>query len=253
MNQFQSRAELKNTAKDILTGKYSLSILIFLLKSTLTMFFLSLILSLDLQLTSLITAFTHTADNPMASIVSQLIALLSSILFNIFNVGVCLFFLNAACGRPFSAANLFYGFQQDFGKSFCISAVTVLLNQICTCPADIMIYFYQKNGSLDTLLLSKLLLASVIGLIIYTPISLGLSQCYFLMLDFPQYSAGKIIKLSFQIMKGQKLRLFCLQLSFLPLMLLCVASFGIGMLWLLPYMNMVYALFFLDLMKKQLH
>lgn len=249
MKQLQSRAELKNTAKDMLTGKYIPAILMFLLRGTLTVFVLSFVLSLDMQVTVLIQAFTKSENSLLATVVSQLISLLFSILLNIFNVGIFYFFLNAACRQPFSASNLFYGFQQDFGRSFIICAVLVLLNKICFLPREIMMNLFLQNGSLDTLLISKLLIAFIIGLIIYIPLSLGLSQCCFLLLDFPQYSAGKIIRLSFQVMKGHKCRLFGLQLSFLPLILLSLLSFGIGMLWLTPYMNMVYALFFLDLMK----
>lgn len=51
MKQLQSRAELKNTAKDMLTGKYIPVILMFLLRGTLTVFVLSFVLSLDMQVT----------------------------------------------------------------------------------------------------------------------------------------------------------------------------------------------------------
>ena len=49
-------------------------------------------------------------------------------------------------------------------------------------------------------------------------------------------------------MKGHKWRLFKLELSFLPLQIICMLSFGIGNLWLNPYMRMTYTEFFLDLM-----
>ena len=52
-------------------------------------------------------------------------------------------------------------------------------------------------------------------------------------------------------MKGNRKRLFLLELSFLPLMLLCILSFGIGFLWLEPYMQMTYTHFFLDLMNPR--
>ena len=68
------------------------------------------------------------------------------------------------------------------------------------------------------------------------------------MLDFPERSAKEALKLSLQIMRGHKGRLFYVQISFLPLMFLCLLSFGIGYLWLVPYMNMTSAVFFLDLM-----
>ena len=86
----------------------------------------------------------------------------------------------------------------------------------------------------------------VIGMCIYIPLSLGLSQAYYLLLDFPQYSAMELMKLSFRIMKGHKW-----ELSFLPLGFLCLLSFGIGTLWLVPYMNMTQTLYFLDLMQNE--
>ena len=52
-------------------------------------------------------------------------------------------------------------------------------------------------------------------------------------------------------MKGQRMRLFLLELGFLPLMLLCILSFGIGFLWLQPYMQMTHTCFFLDLMNPR--
>ena len=47
------------------------------------------------------------------------------------------------------------------------------------------------------------------------------------------------------------MRLFLLELGFLPPMLLCVLSLGIGFLWLEPYMQMTYTYFFLDLMNHR--
>ena len=52
-------------------------------------------------------------------------------------------------------------------------------------------------------------------------------------------------------MKGKKLRLLYLEFSFLPLLLLSILSFGIGLLWLQPYMQMTYTFFFLDLMNPR--
>ena len=54
-------------------------------------------------------------------------------------------------------------------------------------------------------------------------------------------------------MKGHKWELFCLQMSFLPLGFLCLLSFGIGNLWLVPYLNMTQTLYFLDLMQNERH
>ena len=50
-------------------------------------------------------------------------------------------------------------------------------------------------------------------------------------------------------MKGQKKRLFVLILSFIPITLLACLSL-IGVLWLTPYVNMTYTIFYLNLMQN---
>ena len=62
--------------------------------------------------------------------------------------------------------------------------------------------------------------------------------------------------MSRRIMKGHRARLFYIQVSFLPLALLCMFTMGIGLLWLYPYMNSTLTHFYLDLMDyhaKQYH
>ena len=71
------------------------------------------------------------------------------------------------------------------------------------------------------------------------------------MFDFPQKSGKEILILCWRLMKGKKLRLLYLEFSFLPLLLLSILSFGIGLLWLQPYMQMTYTFFFLDLMNPR--
>jgi uncharacterized membrane protein len=71
------------------------------------------------------------------------------------------------------------------------------------------------------------------------------------MLDFPQYTAPELIRMSIRLMKGHKGRLFYIQLSFFPLWVLSMFSCGIGILWLLPYMEATSANFYLDLIKKR--
>ena len=51
-------------------------------------------------------------------------------------------------------------------------------------------------------------------------------------------------------MKGHKGRLFYIELSFLPLLLLGAVSL-IGLLWVIPYMQMTYAVFYFDIMKQE--
>ncbi len=66
--------------------------------------------------------------------------------------------------------------------------------------------------------------------------SLSYSMTYFISKDHPEYTINECIEESMRIMKGNKWRLFILQLSFIGWILLTILTLGIGILWLLPYM-----------------
>ena len=91
----------------------------------------------------------------------------------------------------------------------------------------------------------------VVGCFIQILVQLLLSQAFYLMLDFPEYSGPELLRLAPKLIKGHKARLFYIMLSFFPLTLLCVFSCGIGYLWVYPYMQTTYANFYLDLVQKR--
>ena len=72
----------------------------------------------------------------------------------------------------------------------------------------------------------------------------------YLLVDCPELSALQCIKLSNQMMKGHKFDLFYLYLSFLGWILLTILTLGIGMLWLIPYMQTSTAAFYLDVKEQ---
>ena len=87
-------------------------------------------------------------------------------------------------------------------------------------------------------------------IIIFIPItilSLLLSQVYFILADQKTKSASEAIKMSWNVMKGKKMKLFLLQLSFIGWAILSVFTFFIGLLFLYPYMLTTYAKFYQNL------
>jgi uncharacterized membrane protein len=75
------------------------------------------------------------------------------------------------------------------------------------------------------------------------------SQTFFLMADDKKLSAGEAQKKSIAMMKGHKLDLFVLQLSFLPWAILCALTFGLAAIWVIPYTQTTLALFYENLKK----
>ena len=69
------------------------------------------------------------------------------------------------------------------------------------------------------------------------------------MIDDPKIDAMAAIKESKEIMNGHKMDYFVLQLSFIGWAILATITFGIGYLWLTPYMATTNANFY-DSIKK---
>ena len=68
--------------------------------------------------------------------------------------------------------------------------------------------------------------------------SIAYSQMFFILAENPRIGVRKAMQISKIITQGHKGDLFIMGLSFLGWGLLCVLSFGIGFLWLMPYVNM---------------
>ena len=67
------------------------------------------------------------------------------------------------------------------------------------------------------------------------------SQMNYILADFPDVSIPEAMKISMKITKGYKWDLFIMYLSFLGWMILSILTFGIGFLWLKPYMELSFA------------
>lgn len=244
---------LKNNAKNVMAGKYYVTIMTLLFYGMATILFYRFVYALNNQVCLTLIRFFKLAESSLVLLVmSYLIPLLLSMVLNVLQIGMCLFFLNLAVGNPCYTIHLLYGYYHNFGKSFCVSGVMTLLSFVCFLPADLLMEQYQQGTSdADGQFLLTLIGIQLVLLLVYFPLALTLSQVYYVMLDYPELSVPEIFKMSVKIMKGKKLQLFYVQLSFLPLFFLGMLSFGLGFLWVIPYRNATYVLYYLDLMKPE--
>lgn len=70
------------------------------------------------------------------------------------------------------------------------------------------------------------------------------SLTYYLMIDNPNLTADQARRESMRLMEGNKMRLFCLHLSFIGWILLCALTLGILTFWVVPYMECATAEFY---------
>ena len=73
---------------------------------------------------------------------------------------------------------------------------------------------------------------------------LALSQTFYLLADDPNLTSSDAIYKSVKMMNGFKWKLFKIQLRLFLLFLLCILTLGIGFLWYMPYVFVVYAKFY---------
>ena len=109
---------------------------------------------------------------------------------------------------------------------------------------------FSAFGQIKTAIAVRLLTGVLVGIgyiFLIVPgiiLSYSYSLATFIMADNPYLTTTEVLRESRMLMKGNKLRLFCLHLSFIGYILLCILTLGIGFIWLTPYMNATYAAFY---------
>lgn len=80
--------------------------------------------------------------------------------------------------------------------------------------------------------------------------SLLYSLTIYIAYDNPDMTAFELVDESARLMKGNRGKLFLLELSFIGWAILAIFTFGIGYLWLLPYMQVAFICFYEHLTGK---
>lgn len=237
MKNYLSSTSLKSKAKGQLLGRYGI---------------LAGTYAIHMLCVSALSGITSLFLNP-GSVIEYIIyfavSFLISIFSGLFSYGECYIYLKTSCGQQPVLNDLFYGFKQTPDRVIRVAVIFSLISYLLNLPVFLFSLLPQDTllNGYDMLLFSLLIvICAVIGVILM----LTYSQSYYLLLDFPDYSARDALRKSRDLMKGSKGRLFYIDLTFVPLMLLCVLTCGIGFLWLMPYMQATKANFYLNLIQK---
>ena len=249
MNQYSKRYELKDKAKDTLSGNYGTLILGSFLFS-LIICFVIFIFGFTYLLSAVASAYSGGGYSVSAFRFFQTSLLIGQIMSGFLGFGISYLCLKLACGQSGSYMDVFYGFyRQNFFTVLLLTVTRLAFIYVCSLPGEYLRAAYMQTPGVS--LLRMTLLAYVIGCCVSIPVALALDMTYFLLLDFPDKKAAGILQASFRLMKGNRKRLFYLQLSFIPLQLLCLLTLGVGSLWLKPYMHMTYSQFYLNLFNRK--
>lgn len=211
-------------------------------------------------------------------VINYIVTFIVQVAASILSVGKSFIFLKSACYMPSTIKDLFCGFGQNTVKILKIGAIIAVIESICMIPlqiasmqyADILnsIPFLSEGNGLglflggSTLDSSELMAAYNVMysasmkfyliMFVCAAISLILTLPFFpvfyMILDFPNWGVSTILKKSFEVMNGNKVRLLLLYVSFIPSFLLSIFTCGIALIWVIPYMDMTLTNLYLDMM-----
>ena len=77
------------------------------------------------------------------------------------------------------------------------------------------------------------------------------SMSYYILLENPQMRHQEARRASIKLMDGNKARLFCLHLSFIGWVILSAFTFGILLLWVVPYIETAQAAFYREICREK--
>jgi uncharacterized membrane protein len=237
MNQFQSSAELKASAKEHLFGHYGTAI------------GANLVVVCIIGFLTLASLFLVDTSTIFGTVIYYLLSFAISVFSGLFVSGQCYFYLKISCGYPVTVSDIFYGFKLCPDKALTMQLFITAICYIAQLPMSVI--GYQMNSEQSS---SALMLPYSLAVILFYAVSILLSliyqQAFYLLHDFPQYSAGELLHMSRKLMSGHKGRLFYIYVSFIPLILLGLLSCGIGLLWVSSYMSATRTEFFLNIIRN---
>ena len=150
--------------------------------------------------------------------VATIYGIIYTVIGGVIGIGYSKFNLNLIDGRDAKLTNLFENFNQwltAFATRILVYLYTVLWTLLFIIPGIIAAYSY--------------------------------SMVHFVMAEHPEMTSNEAIGESKRLMKGNKWRLFCLQLSFIGWDLVGVLTLGIGYIWIIPYKEAAMAAFYRDI------
>ena len=140
---------------------------------------------------------------------------------------------------------LYYPFLHDANRLIIAEAVLWVLRLIGLAPAIgaiAIVYFYEEIN----MYLIALGLA-ILGCILTVFIEVTFGMTYFALIDGEELTVMEAFKTALKLIKGHKGRFLYLYASFAGMYLLVAITFGIGLLWVQPYVMQTTTLFYLDI------
>ena len=141
-------------------------------------------------------------------------------------------------GQDIRLGDMFYGFKGKtpwhiLGISFVIGLIQVIF------MIPYFVCYMRVNLELDTTAtgIALVVLSWLLFIVVSIVLSLFWGLALYVMIDCPDLGTFACLKASAKLTKRRRWKLFCFHLSFIGWHILGQLSFGIGTLWIMPYIE----------------
>jgi len=245
----KTSAMLKQLARKSLNGRYSIPMcvtVITLLIGVVTSF---IIFAFTGGYTAFIASATGNYSSHTFSIGSYLLTLLTSLIVSlitsIVSAGVTKMYISFCRKDAYGIGDIGYGFTHHPDRIIIVNLLMFLCTVLAEVPMIIGMIWWIANPY-NGAALATFIIGFLISMVLTVIVSLYFFLAVYLLMDHTDMKAIEAIQTSSRLMKGNKGRCFYLQLSFIGWNILAAFTFGIGYLWLIPYTNVTYTFFYLD-------
>lgn len=220
MTNLKTAAELKAIAKERSLDKYGILILANII-----------IFVLQMAISSIVTI--SDSGSLVIFTINEIIILIVQILLGILVSGKAYLYMNLIYSQTVSTSDIFFGLKQHPNKAVMIQSLFVLADFLASLPASIILFILTPDSPFP--LRIALFVAVAIGIVVNIYVSLTYSQAFYLLHDYPDRSAKELLAYSKSLMQGNRLKLFYLHISFIPLIIFGCLTFFIPLLWISVY------------------
>lgn len=129
-----------------------------------------------------------------------------------------------------------------------VSIVLISVGAVATTTSTLMLEETSTGASIFVVILGIILyFVSIVWLIVK---SYYYQITQIIAAENPEMTAKDVVQRSKELMQNNRFRLFCLEFSFIGWALLAGLTFGIGVLWLAPYMQIAIISFYKNLINE---
>lgn len=182
-------------------------------------------------------------------ILGEAFLLIVSLLSMIVSTGYNYMLLNMARGREYRILDLVCMFRKGSDGVLTAGLIMSVIDTVLMVPFYYLVNTTEPAGTTAAAFyewMQPIMLAMAAATLLSVLVKLPFAMAFYVLADEPEMKGIQALKESMKLMKGHIFQYFVLQISFLPLMVLSLFTFYIGLLWLMPYMYGSFTAFYMD-------